>query len=139
MVGRSGTVQTRAAADGFQQRVLLGQSLATKQGGGIAVQFMEYRFFHFLWRAMSLLHHIYGVFKKHTLAKSELLAARRLAQRRPQVGHPPHFLDSDRQRGALALGEGGPDAVDDDVIGAVADGLCVVRDGPRFVILGTRK
>jgi hypothetical protein len=105
----------------------------------MTVQFMEYRLFHFLWRAMGFPHHIYDVLKIHAFVKAKLLAARRRLQRRRQLVHAPHFLDDDGQRGAVALGEGGLDAVDDGAHGAVADRLCVLRDGPRFVILGMRK
>jgi hypothetical protein len=38
----------------------------------------------------------------------------------------------------VTLGESGQDAVDDRIHGAVANRLCIVRDGPRFVIFGTR-
>jgi hypothetical protein len=141
LVDRSEHVQPFPGTDGIEQRVLLDHPLAVKQGGGngVAVQFMEYRLIHFLGRAMGLLHHIYGFLVKHALAKAKLLAARRHLQRRRQVVHPPHFLDGDGQRGTVALGEAGLDAADGGVDGAVADALCVVRDGPRFVILGTRK
>lgn len=88
---------------------------------------------------MALLHHIYGFLEKHTIAKTKLLAARRLPQDRRQIVHPPHFLDDDGQRGAVALGEGGLIALDDSNHGAVAERLCVVRDGPRVVFFGTRK
>jgi hypothetical protein len=39
----------------------------------------------------------------------------------------------------VALGETDLVALDDGIHGAVADRLCVVHDGPRVVILGTRK
>jgi hypothetical protein len=86
---------------------------------------------------MGLLHHIYDALEIHAFAKVKLLAVCRRLQRRRQVVHLPYFLDGDLQRGAVALGEAGRDA-DYGAI-AVADRLCVVRDGPRFVILGTRK
>jgi hypothetical protein len=39
----------------------------------------------------------------------------------------------------LAPGDTGLDALDDGIHGAVADRLCVVRDGPRVVIFDAQK
>jgi hypothetical protein len=61
-------------------------------------------------------------------------------QRRRQVVHPPYWLDADGEDATGAFSKGGLDAVDDGGEIGVADRRFVVlRDGPRFVIFGTRK